>query len=368
MLDPDRDQIEIFVDAIFRHAGDKGFVAVRSFLEHEDRVFRRSIADLAGGLRFLVDVCEDDARRAAQTPKPVVFCPPLAVFTGKDHAREQDVLLGLVLSVECDEHPQQARATLEALLGRATVVVQSGGRWINGGGEPEDKLHLHWRLAKPAQGKDALANLKTARELAARLVGGDPSNVANMPPDTVAGQLASQGHATSRQDRCLVRSEIDLAEALELLRDAAGAATFAGFGFKTNSRLRRRSGSRSLGALGHPERRFAWDDWDRIGMATFAATGGSDVGREAFAKWSAKASKNDPRDREPVAALPDLAAHGSGLARWSGWPASTRPDGLTKRPRRKAIRGRAPRTKARREQAKARSRPPRIRQRQERCG
>jgi hypothetical protein len=31
MLEPDRDQLEIFVDALFRHAGDKGFVAVRSF-------------------------------------------------------------------------------------------------------------------------------------------------------------------------------------------------------------------------------------------------------------------------------------------------------------------------------------------------
>ena len=41
--------------------------------------------------------------------------------------------------------------------------------------QPEDKLHIHWRLAEPAQGK-ALAKLKQARELAARIVGGDPSN------------------------------------------------------------------------------------------------------------------------------------------------------------------------------------------------
>jgi hypothetical protein len=30
-LEPDRDQIEIFVNAVFRYAGSKGFVAVRSF-------------------------------------------------------------------------------------------------------------------------------------------------------------------------------------------------------------------------------------------------------------------------------------------------------------------------------------------------
>ena len=293
MLEPDRDQIEIFVDAIFRHAGDKGFVAVRSFLEHEDKVFRRSIADLAGGLRFLVDVCEDDARRAAQNPAPVVFCPPLAVFTGKDHAREQDVLLGLVLSVECDEHPQQARATLEALLGRATVVVQSGGRWINGGGEPEDKLHLHWRLAKPAQGKDALAKLKLARELAARLVGGDPSNAPICHPIRWPGswhrkatpRLArslprprSRSTSTRRSSSCatpLVRRHL---QALASRRTAGSAPTIP----QTSPR-RSRSSRMTI---------CDWDDWNKFGLAIWGATGGSDAGGEAFAAWSAKAKKN----------------------------------------------------------------------------
>ena len=91
MLEPDRDQLEIFVDALFRRAGDKGFVAVRSFYEGRDKSFRLSTANLSGGLQFLVDVREDDARRAAQNPKPIVFCPPVAVFN-KDHAREQDLL------------------------------------------------------------------------------------------------------------------------------------------------------------------------------------------------------------------------------------------------------------------------------------
>jgi RecA-family ATPase len=175
MLEPDRDQLEIFVEALFRRAGDKGFVAVRSFYEGADKPFRLSTAKLSGGLRFLIEVAEDDARRAAQSPAPVVFCPPLAVFSSKDHAREQDLLEGLALSVECDQHPSEARTTLEHLLGPATVVVKSGGIWVNGGNTPESKLHLHWRLARPATGK-ALAELKQARDLATRLAGGDPSN------------------------------------------------------------------------------------------------------------------------------------------------------------------------------------------------
>ena len=175
MLEPDRDQLEIFVDALFRRAGDKGFVAVRSFFEGADKPFRLSTAKLSGGLRFLIDVAEDDARRAAQNPAPVVFCPPIAVFGNKDHAREQDIIEGLALSVECDQHPGEACTILEDLLGPATVVVKSGGTWFNGGNTPENKLHLHWRLTRPAAGK-ALAALKEARDLATRLVGGDPTN------------------------------------------------------------------------------------------------------------------------------------------------------------------------------------------------
>jgi hypothetical protein len=97
-LEPDRDQIEIFVDAIFRHATE-GFVSVRAFFEDDvSKPFRISSAALSGGLRFLVDVAEDDSRRAAQFPKPVVFCPPLATFSNKDRAREADIAQGFALT------------------------------------------------------------------------------------------------------------------------------------------------------------------------------------------------------------------------------------------------------------------------------
>jgi hypothetical protein len=40
-----------------------------------------------------------------------------------------------------------------------------------------------------------------------------------------------------------------------------------------------------------PEHDYWW--WNRIGMATWAATGGSEIGRVAFHEWSAKADKYD---------------------------------------------------------------------------
>ena len=229
MLEPDRDQLEMFCDALMRHASADGYVSVRAFYEDDGgRSFRISPTSLKGGLTFLCDVLEDDARRAAQFPKPVVFCPPLCTFANQDQAREQDILQGLALSVECDQHPQKARQLLECLLGPPTAVVKSGGRWSNGDGEAEDKLHLHWRLARAAQGTD-IAKLKQARILAARLAGGDPSNAPINHPIRWPGSW----HRKAEPRLCVIDTlnadfEIELEAALAVLTKAVPMATAVG--------------------------------------------------------------------------------------------------------------------------------------------
>ena len=222
MLEPDRDQLEIFADALLRYAGSDGFVSVRAFFEDDAGApFRVTPTSLKGGVRFLLDVVEDDARRAAQCPKPVVFCPPLCLFGNKDRARKEDISTALVLSIECDQHPQQARQKLEALFGPATVVVKSGGVWSKGDDEAEDKLHLHWRLARPARGSD-INKLEQARILAARLVGGDPSNTPINHPIRWPGSW----HRKAEPRLCAIETvnadtELELNVALELLIKAA---------------------------------------------------------------------------------------------------------------------------------------------------
>jgi RecA-family ATPase len=182
-LEPDRDQIEIFVDALFRYASKDGFVSSRAFFDgDDDRPFRIQGIPLSGGLGFLIDAAEDDARRAAQCPKPVVFCPPVAIFANKDRATERDLAQGIALSVELDVQPRAAVDKLVAILGPPTVLVRSGGTWADPGtGEKQDKLHAYWRLKSPAQGGD-LERLKRARKLAAAVVGGDPTNVPAVHP------------------------------------------------------------------------------------------------------------------------------------------------------------------------------------------
>jgi RecA-family ATPase len=231
-MDPSRDQIEIFVEGLFRYASLQGYVSLRAFLEDgSNKAFRINPTGLAGGLKFLMDAAQDDAYRAANNPKPVVFCPPIAVFSNRDHAGESDLAEGLALSIECDQQPQQAKVKLEQILGAATFVVASGGKWTNPAtGEIEDKLHLHWRLRVPARGAD-LAKLKQARNLATELVGGDPSNKPVCHPIRWPGSW----HRKATPVLCHIQEqhpdqEIDLADALAALMIVAPAVAPKGNG------------------------------------------------------------------------------------------------------------------------------------------
>jgi hypothetical protein len=176
-LEPDRAQIETFVDALFRYASTGNYFSSRSFHEAAVTPFRISAVKLNGDLSVVTNKAFKDARLAAVARKRIVFCPPIATFSNAKHAREVDLVEGLALSVECDQHAQEARAKLEELLGPATVVVASGGEWTNPeSGEVSAKLHVHYRLRTPARGKDGLAKLKQARGLATAIVGGDATN------------------------------------------------------------------------------------------------------------------------------------------------------------------------------------------------
>ena len=215
---------------------------------------------------------------------------------------------GVAISAECDQHPQAARQALEAILGEPTVVVESGGEWINPEtGEIEPKVHLHWRLSKPTSTQAEHAKLREARELATNLVGGDGTNIAIVHPIRWPGSWHRKG--TPRLARIVASSEneIDLDDAIKHLRDAFGAAGL-------DLSKARKQGSllaafpkilladdpaavaAALAVI--PNDNLDWDTWNTTGMATWAATGGSEVGRAAFATWSAKSPKNDPQATE----------------------------------------------------------------------
>ena len=82
--------------------GQGGYVSLRSFLPDSKvlKPIRAVVMNDNGSLIELVDVAEDQARRAATNQMPAVFCPPIAVFNSREgwQAREEDLYKGLAIS------------------------------------------------------------------------------------------------------------------------------------------------------------------------------------------------------------------------------------------------------------------------------
>jgi hypothetical protein len=246
-LRADREQIAAFVQTLFRRA-HAGIVNLRTYKEGKAGAAKGitpiQIATGDSVARFdgLIAAATQAASQAARSMIPLVFSPPVCVFaeTAGWHAREEDLAEGVVLTVECDARPSEARSKLEAVLGPATMIVASGGTWINGGSAPEDKFHLHWRLAVPARGDD-LPRLKEARRLAAATVGADVSSVPIVHPLRWPGSWHRK--KAPRLCKILVNNadrEINLDIALSTLRAAAVANNVSGA--DTNDRPRAEGG------------------------------------------------------------------------------------------------------------------------------
>jgi hypothetical protein len=252
-LDPDHDQIERWFATLFRHAGQQGYVSLRAFThDNKPLVPKMWNVRLSNGLHPVIQRAFNLASRAANHFTPAVFCPPPAVFDGPEgRAREQDLLLGLVISVECDEHPEDGRRKIEEVFGEATMIVKSGGQWINGNNEPEDKLHLFWRLAVPASGPANLEKLKRARKLATQIAGGDTSNV----PTVHCLRAAGSWHRKAAPRLCVIAQEnpdreIELDDALRALEAAPGAGPGAGPGVAGASGQKQRGTGTGAGTAG----------------------------------------------------------------------------------------------------------------------
>jgi hypothetical protein len=336
--EPDSNQLEIYIEALFRHCDLSGVASLRSFDQNDrSKPPRVMPIPLKNGLKFLMEAAEKGARRAANDPIPMVFAPPVATFTNTKHAREEDLFEGPVLSVDLDQNPRAGLATLERLLGPATLVVCSGGQWTNPTtGEVEDKLHVYWRLKEPARGED-LKKLKELRRLATELVGGDPSNISIVHPIRWAGSWHRKG--TPRLCEIVstehIDNEIDLDVAFAALEDVTPQSDRSGEfnltqkassnddnedparfkvaeGFEeipferlggnrypetaepdriavalavipNSKRLLVLRGQKTDGSENDP---LDWHTWNTIGLATWRGTNGSAEGGAVFLTWS----------------------------------------------------------------------------------
>ena len=201
-LTPNFEDMVAFVNTLFKHADSSGFVSFRIFRDNgkSEQPVKISAYQLKDYEFYELMVI--DADQAARWPEPAVFAPPVCTFRISLAPRPIIFLRAPSLRWNATRRPTEARVTLEALLGPATIVVESGGEWISGEtGEVEPKLHLHWRLAKPAATEEAIALLHRARRLATTLVGGDRTGDSDRAPAEMAGFMAPQGNAKAGADR-----------------------------------------------------------------------------------------------------------------------------------------------------------------------
>ena len=298
-LTADGGQISRFCDALFRYA-EAGFVQFRMFCDKPATGIwgtpweAADVADLPG----LFNQATRLATKAARAEPRIVFAPPVVVLRSPTSATEADVAEGVALSVDCDSDPRRGRESLTRLLGDPTAVVFSGGQWNDPDtGEVQDKVHLHWRLQEPTRTPEDHAILKECRRLAGILAGSDHSAVPLVHPLRWPGSWHRKGEPRLVVAEINPDREIDLYEALAVLRDHIGEEVV-----EAGDLTKPRQSSTLLAAdvldvvaavSILPNLDLEWEGWNRIGMALWAATGGSPAGLAAWHAFSEKSPKYD---------------------------------------------------------------------------
>jgi primase-like protein len=295
---PDRNAVATFVDCLFRYASGDTFISLRAFRDEKKDAPPLFIEPVKVGAPDSVDRICARIHDAAAHPEPHVFCPPVCVFGEPNSAAVENLAEGVALSVECDSGPSAALKKLTSILGKPTAIVASGGTWKNEVGRLEAKLHLHWRLAEPTRDDADHERLREARALAAELVGADKSATSIVHPLRWPGSWHRKNPSTPRIARLKTspESEIELGDALERLREACPPKAHpAGNGHDRDEEGRdlRASLPELEAALGVLPNNATWDEWNRVGMATWVASNGQ--GFDAFNAWSKKNSKYDER-------------------------------------------------------------------------
>lgn len=309
------EEVRDFLDLTMRYAPDGRFFSSRAFFH--DR--RKQIPFLVNGFKFrpgeegldgIVRQIVRDAAAAAKAPEPVVYAPPIALFSNKRRATEATLACAPVLAIECDARPKASAMQMQGIVGMATCIVASGGEWADPDtGEVEPKVHVYWRLCEPATDPEGFGKVKRCRRLMAALVGSDTTAVPSVHPLRMPGSLHTKDPARPRLCTIAERNpdaEIDLDEALICLEDAA---RLAGIDIDDGIRatnpdaladcdddlmaLARAIPNDAPSADASAEDKVRdlssrWERFNRIGMAFWAASGGSGAGLDAFTTWARK--------------------------------------------------------------------------------
>lgn len=300
-----REELGRFMRAIFKRCVDAdgrpfgGRLALRAFTNEKGNAPVLAEWEPIAG-RPVARAAEAATRVARrQGGQAAVFAPPVCVFNDNGKAGEADVLAGPAIIADLDANPTVGKTAIEAILGPATVVVASGGLWVAPDGSKEDKLHLYWRLNRPAVSDEEKTLLRAVRKRVAELAGGDPTAASLCHPMRWPGSWHTKG--APRLCRIIggdEAREIDLQAAANLIAVDTKAPSHghgprpAGQPFTTTTEWTAEQLMDAAEKLPNPE--LHWDDFNTALMAFYDASHGSPDGLEAAHAFSQKSAKYDP--------------------------------------------------------------------------
>lgn len=213
----DTAMIATFVDVVFGYL--EGHVPVRLLAEKGTPDQRPNAFTLT--CSRLSEELIAPAVSAAKSARAVYVVP--GTVGPKGSGRAADIRSTGVVVVDLDDGDiTQKRAHLENHIGRASMVVASGGYTKDG----QEKLHLYWRLTEAAEGDD-LDRVRMLREQIAVLAGGDSSFKSLHQPIRVAGTIHGKNgqHALTRiKDITSAEYELrDIEESVVVMQPIAGS-------------------------------------------------------------------------------------------------------------------------------------------------
>jgi hypothetical protein len=180
-VEPDREQIEIFLDVVFGYC--EGLIPIRGFVD-KGQGFNGKPHNIwieADGKSL--DKLATFAAWAWRESVAVYVIPGTVAEQG--HARAAEVLQMQTVVVDLDAGDVGAKLThLVHHLGDPTLIVESGGRTDRG----LDKLHVWWKLSEPASGDDLKRLCRLRADIAIK-VGGDTHFHSAHQPIRVAGSV-----------------------------------------------------------------------------------------------------------------------------------------------------------------------------------
>ncbi|WP_374589934.1 hypothetical protein [Novosphingobium sp.] len=184
-LEPDRAQIEAFLDVVFDYCD--GLIPVRSFVEKGQGLEGKPNNIWIDADGSAPEKLVTFANWAGREGAAVYVIPGTVAESGQAKSADVTAMQAIVVDIDTGDVGGKL-AYLTQHLGEPSLVVESGGRTAEGA----QKLHVWWKLSEPATGSD-VEQVCALRGTIASKVAGDTHFRSAHQPIRVPGTIYHKG-------------------------------------------------------------------------------------------------------------------------------------------------------------------------------